>query len=235
MANAREIQNSLLPTAPLEEDGVAIAGRVESSDQTGGDFFDHGRLPDGRFGMILGDATGHGLPAAIFVATARAYVRALTRHWNEVSPALEESNDRLVEDASCGLFMVLFLAWFDRDLRRLHVGTAGHPGWLLRTSADHYEMIEATGIPLGIETHRFPSREIDEIDPGTQLLLASDGAWEVRNERGEMLGIEGLVDHASTLRHLPVVEQVDALFDFVHEFSGGRSLDDDCTILIARF
>ena len=235
MASAREIQNSLLPTGPLSVGGVTIAGRVESSEETGGDFFDYSELVDGRVGVVLGDATGHGLPAAIFVATARAYVRALARHWNEISPALEESNERLVEDASSGLFMVLFLAWFHPTRQELHLGTAGHPGFLLRAGAERYEMLESSGIPLGIEPHDYPSRVLEDIAPGSQLLLASDGAWEVRNPDGEMLGMDGLIDEARAVSHLPVVEQVDALFAFVHRFAGDRKLDDDCTIVIARF
>lgn len=235
MASAREIQNSLLPTGPLSVGGVTIAGRVESSEETGGDFFDYSELVDGRVGVVLGDATGHGLPAAIFVATARAYVRALARHWNEISPALEESNERLVEDASSGLFMVLFLAWFHPTRQELHLGTAGHPGFLLRAGAERYEMLESSGIPLGIEPHDYPSRVLEGIAPGSQLLLASDGAWEVRNPDGEMLGMDGLIDEARAVSHLPVVEQVDALFAFVHRFAGDRKLDDDCTIVIARF
>lgn len=235
MASAREIQNSLLPTGPLSADGVTVAGRVESSEETGGDFFDYSTLVDGRVGMVLGDATGHGLPAAIFVATARAYVRALVRHWDDISPALEESNERLVEDASCGLFMVLFIALFNPTRRELHLGTAGHPGFLLRAGAERYEMLETSGIPLGIESHDYPSQVLEDIAPGSQLLLASDGTWEVRNPEGEMLGMNGLIEEARAVSHLPVVEQVDALFAFVHRFAGDRKLDDDCTIVIARF
>ena len=235
MASAREIQTSLLPTGPIDVDGVAMAGRVESSDETGGDFFDFGRHVDGKIGVVIGDATGHGLPAAIFVATARAYVRALARHWNEIGPALEESNDRLVEDASSGLFLVLFMAWFDLESRSLHLGTAGHPGWIMRPGADRYEMIEATGIPLGIEAQSFPARVLDDIESGTLLFLASDGAWEVRNPAGDMLGIDGLIAHAATLRSLPPVDQVEQLFSFIHEFAGDRPLEDDCTIVVSRF
>jgi hypothetical protein len=140
----------MLPAEDFVTDRVRIAGRVRPSDETGGDYFDHGLFKDGSVVFGLGDATGHGLPSALFATTARAYVRAMLRREQTLDPAIAEANDLLVDDARGGLFMVLFVAAWSPATETLNVGSAGHPGWLLRHDDDAYRILEAPGVPLGI-------------------------------------------------------------------------------------
>ena len=234
MENARLIQDSLIPITPCNGLGVVVAGRVEPCDETGGDYFDHSAFPDGRTFFTLGDATGHGLPAAILVATARAYVRSAVRRHESMSDTVTEANERLFEDSPPGLFMVMVHACIDGESGDLEIVSAGQPAWVLRKGEEAFTTITASGIPLGIATTTFESRRIDGLGPGDVVLLASDGAWEVRNDRNEMLGIEAVLERARELADLEPMQQVDGLFQFVHDFAGERPLDDDCTIVIAR-
>ena len=234
MENARLIQDSLIPPTPCVGRGVVVAGRVEPCDQTGGDYFDHSTFPDGRTFFTLGDATGHGMPAAILLATARAYVRSAVLRDESMSDTVMEANQRLHEDSPPGLFMVLVHACIDGDSGDLEIVSAGQPAWVLRRGEGAFTTIEATGIPLGISPTTYESRRIEGLGPGDIVLLASDGAWEVRNDRDEMLGIEAFLAHAVALADLEPMEQVDALFRFVRDFAGNRPQDDDCTIVIAR-
>ena len=234
MENARLIQDSLIPVTPCFGLGVVVAGRVEPCDETGGDYFDHSSFPDGRTFFTLGDATGHGLPAAILVATARAYVRSAVRRDESMAETVKEANERLFEDSPPGLFMVMVHACFDGRTGDLEIVSAGQPAWVLRRGEDAYTTIKASGIPLGIASTTFESRRIEGLQTGDVVLLASDGAWEVRNDRNEMLGIEALLERAREIADLDPTEQVERLFEFVHEFAGERPLDDDCSIVIAR-
>lgn len=231
--SARVVQESLLPAEPLIESGVSIAGRVIPSEQTGGDYFDYGELGDGRIAIGLGDATGHGMPSALFVATARAYVRASIMTEPDLSSAIELANHRLCLESSAGLFMVLFAAIFDRAKGRLEVASAGHPGFLLRSGEDRFEEIKAGGIPLGIQPSEYRSIGL-EVGSGDVLFVASDGAWECRNPSGEMLGLERLLEAAVAGRAGSAENQMAKLFEFVHRFADGQPLDDDCTILVVR-
>ena len=150
--SARVVQESLLPADPLDDAGVSIAGRVIPSDQTGGDYFDYGDLGDGRIAIGLGDATGHGMPSALFVATARAYVRASTMTESDLASAIGLANERLCLESSAGLFMVLFAAILDPANGSLEVASAGHPGFLLR-SGERYAKLLQKGVHLSIIFH----------------------------------------------------------------------------------
>lgn len=234
MANAREIQESLVPPTPCRGRGVTVAGRVEACDETGGDYFGHTSFEDGRTFFTLGDATGHGLPAAILLATARAYVRSAVRHDSSMADAIMEANQRLLEDSPAGLFMVLVHACYDGDRGRLELVSAGQPAWVLRRGVEEVETIQASGIPLGISDATYESRFIEDLASGDIVLLASDGAWEVRNPQGDMLGMEAMLAEAKRLSDLEPTMQVEGLFRFIHDFAGERPLDDDCTLVIAR-
>lgn len=234
MANARAIQESLVPVTPCRGRGVTVAGRVEPCDETGGDYFGHTAFEDGRTTFALGDATGHGLPAALLVAIGRAYVRSAVRHADSMADAITEANTRLLEDSPAGLFMVLVHACYDGNSGDLELVSAGQPAWVFRRGDEGFQTIAASGIPLGIAPTTYESRHVDGLAPGDTVLLASDGAWEVRNERGDMLGMEAMLAEAGRLSDLEPMQQVEGLFRFVHEFAGERPLDDDCTIVIAR-
>lgn len=232
VSNARSIQESLTPATPCFGRGISVAGRVEPCDQIGGDYFDHDAFEDGRTFFSLGDATGHGIPAAILIATARAYVRSAMRGPEPAAQAIAEANQRLFEDSPPGLFVVLVHARFDAG--NLEIVSAGHPCWVRRKNDREFRLIEATGIPLGIASSSYEARELEGLEVGDQVLLASDGAWEARNEEGEMLGIEALLDRAADHAHLEPLELVNELFRQVHDFAGNQPLDDDCTIVVAR-
>lgn len=234
--NARRVQEAMLPASDLVTDRVRIAGRVRPSEETGGDYYDHGLLADGTVVFGLGDATGHGLPSALFATTARAYVRASIHQPISLDAAVAESNRLLSQDARNGLFMVLFIAAWDPGTSVLRVGSAGHPGWLLRHDDDAYRILEAPGVPLGVLAEAtFQSHEVEGVRRGDLVLIASDGAWEARDPAGNQLGTEALLAEAVRLRALPPDEQVRRLFAFVEAFAGDRPLDDDCTVVIARF
>ena len=232
--NARLIQESLVPETPCSGRRIVVAGRVEPCDEVGGDYFDHDAFDDGRTLFSLGDATGHGLPAAILIATARAYVRSAMRSQAPAAEAMTEANQRLFEDSPAGLFVVLVHARFDGVQGDLEIVSAGHPCWIRRRDDPAYRVIDATGIPLGIASNRYESRLVEGLEPGDLVLFASDGAWEVRNDDGEMLGIDALLARAGEISHLDPLEQVNKLFRQIHDFAGDRPLDDDCTIVIAR-
>ena len=176
-----------------------------------------------------------GFPPPCSSRPPRAYVRASIFNVPDLASAIALANERLTDESSAGLFMVLFSAIVDTSEGTLEVASAGHPGYLLRSDDSEFQEIEAAGIPLGIQSTTYRSTKHEGLASGDVLFLASDGAWECRNPAGELLGLERLLAEAVRQRDRSAEEQVAAMFDFVSDWASGRPLDDDCTIVVLRF
>jgi sigma-B regulation protein RsbU (phosphoserine phosphatase) len=235
---AHEVQNALLPQEKFNGEGIIIAGRSHSSDQIGGDFFDvvsGAKLKQGRTGIILGDVTGHGVPAALLAATARAYLRGALLEGVDLHSAVTATNMRIHEDAGDTRFIVLLGAFFDASSHELEVVAAGHPGFLLRKNASEFETIVAQGIPLGIDSKaEFTQLRFDSIGDGDLFLIASDGIWEARNSEDEEFGIERLLNTVCEHRDLDPEQILGHIFDGISEWHDSSGLKDDCTVVIAK-
>lgn len=235
---AHEVQNALLPQEKFKGESIIVAGRSLSSEQIGGDFFDvvsGAKLGQGRTGMILGDVSGHGVPAALLAATARAYVRGALLEGVDLHSAITATNLRIHEDAGDTRFIVVLGAFFDASAHTLEVVAAGHPSYLLRNNASEFETINAQGIPLGIDSDvEFPQLRFDSIGNGDLFLIASDGIWESRNSNDEEFGIERLLNIVCEHRNDDLEQIIDQIFDQISAWHESSDPKDDCTIVIAK-
>jgi PAS domain S-box-containing protein len=128
---AREIQQGLLPKAPPTLPGFAIAGATHPTQETGGDYYDFIPMSDGRWGIAVGDASGHGIGAALLISETRAYLRALALTLTDPCEILRVANGRLADDIGADHFVTLFLARLDPRTRSLVYSNAGHwPGYV---------------------------------------------------------------------------------------------------------
>ena len=238
LAAAHVVQDALLPRETYEGPSIVVSGRSQSSDQIGGDFFDvlHcAEQGEGRTAVLLGDVSGHGVPAALLSATARAYLRGSLLQGAGLDSAITMANTRIKEDTAEARFIVFIGAIFDANQHRLDVTAAGHPGFLLRSSSASFETINAKGIPLGIELESvFETTVFDSIADGDLLMLASDGAWETRNSAEEEFGIERVLKIVVDHRDQTPDQILGMLFNAIAQWHGPGSLEDDCTIVIAK-
>jgi len=194
---AHLIQNTLIPQKLPELPGWQFSGYYQPAREVGGDYYDFIQLPDGRLGVVIGDATDKGVPAALVMATARSLLRTAAREMERPARVLERANALLHSHIPANMFVTCLYAIIAPDSGRFIFANAGHNLPYLGRNGS-IQKLHATGLPLGI----FDGSTYDEVEadllPGDCLFLYSDGLVEAHNSQGEMLGFEGLARILST-------------------------------------
>jgi serine phosphatase RsbU (regulator of sigma subunit) len=184
---ARLIQEQFLPTGVPEVPGWRIGAYYRPAREVGGDFYDFIDLPDGRIGVVIGDVTDKGVPAALVMATTQGLLREIAHQAIEPADVLARVNERLVGDIPPNMFVTCQYAAFDPSTGLLTVANAGHNLPYLRGPREVTD-VYVTGMPLGLMTGSVYD-QIDVMVPeGSCLLLHSDGLAEARNTDGELFG-----------------------------------------------
>ena len=189
LQTARRIQESLLPKEIPALDGWQIAARYQPAREVGGDFYDFMLLADGRLGVVLGDVTDKGIPAALVMATTRSMLRAAAQPHVTPGEVLAQVNDLLCRDLPSGMFVTCFYAILDPATGAVTYANAGQdPPFLRRCDSDVGELY-ATGMPLGL----MPGMRYDvcegTVARGESLLFFSDGLVEAHNRSRDMFGL----------------------------------------------
>ena len=233
---ARDIQRRLLPRSDPEVPGFDIHGLSLACDEVSGDYFDYVPMGGGRVGLVVGDVAGHGIGAALIMATARALLRAFLRPGADPAAAVGELNDSLGGDMEGGRFMTLFLGALDVPRRRLSCIRAGHnPALLFRRGSDAFEELEGPGVALGfMKGYGYGESAPVEIGPGDVLFLFTDGIVETRGLDGEQFGTDRAAEIILRNRDRSSSEICEALLEAVDAFRGDGPLMDDLTMIVAR-
>jgi serine phosphatase RsbU (regulator of sigma subunit) len=231
---ARDIQQALLPKDSPRLDSWKISHRYLPAREVGGDFYDFLELPGGRLGLVVGDATGHGMPAALVMATARSMLRAVAQASDSPGEVLRRTNDPLVVDIPPNMFVTCFYGILDPSSGRLLYANAGHDPPYLRRGGGDAEELRARGMPLGL----MPGMSYEEkeilLEPGNSALLYSDGLVEAHDAGGEMFGFPRLralvAEHGDEEKSL-----VDSLLEELYSFTEeGWEQEDDITLLMLQ-
>jgi serine phosphatase RsbU (regulator of sigma subunit) len=231
---ARRIQHALLPKEVPELEGWQIDPFYQPAREVGGDFYDFLELEDGRLGVVVGDATGHGIPAALVMATTRSMLRAVAQDPN-YSPGevLRRANDPLVIDIPSNMFVTCFYAILDPTSGSLTYANAGHDLPYLRRRDGECEELRARGMPLGLMPGMSYEQKEIELDAGEAALFYSDGLVEAHDSKGEMFGFPRL--RALVAEHGEAISLGDSLMEELYSFVGeGWEQEDDITLLTLR-
>ncbi len=236
MELARDIQAGLLPQDPPGLDGFDLAGWSRPSEYAGGDFFDIFPWGDGRVGLMLGDAVGHGVGPALLAAETRALVRALALRESRPAVVLCDTNRLLAADVEEGRFVTLALVVADAAEGTVSYASAGQGPMVWMRADGRHEQFSATGLPLGI----LPDTPIEAgepiaLAPGDAFLLISDGIFECETTGSEDLGMDRVL--ANVREHLggSAESVIRALEDLTESVSpGGRFRDDRTVVVIKR-
>jgi phosphoserine phosphatase RsbU/P len=233
---ARRAQEKLIPKSAPPVKGLKAVGWTLPASATGGDCFDLWRLPDGRLGALLADASGHGLAPAMIVGQARSLIRAMSDLQPDPQTVLDRVNARLCDDLEHNQFVTAFLGFLSPD-GLLHLSSAGQAPVLVRKRASEPLIaIDAPIPPLGIVPQwNDPSPAPITIEPGGSLMLVSDGVFEAVNAAGERFGIERVTEVLDRCKHDPPGEVLARLREAVRQWQGGREpLDDETIVVIQR-
>jgi predicted ester cyclase len=227
---ARRIQQELLPENVPELDGWRIATYYEPAREVGGDFYDFLELEDGRLGLVVGDATGHGMPAALVMATTRGMLRAVVQSLVSPGEALARVNEALAAEIPPSTFVTCLYGILDPESGRFSYANAGH-NLPCRRHYDQADELRARGMPLGLMPGTGYEEKEAVLEVGDSVLFYSDGLVEAHDPEGEMFGfprLRGLVaEHAADEGSL-----VDFLMDELRSFTGDRwEQEDDITLM----
>jgi serine phosphatase RsbU (regulator of sigma subunit)/ketosteroid isomerase-like protein len=230
---ARSIQQASLPKEVPQLEGWRITPIYQPAREVGGDFYDFLELDDGRLGIVVGDATGHGVPAALVMASARSMLRAVAQASNSPGDALRRVNDPLATEIPPNMFVTCFYCILDPKSGSLSYANAGHDlPYVWHGGA--CEELRARGMPLGLMPGMHYEQKEIVLQKGESALLYTDGLVEAHNPQREMFGfprLQTLVsEHAEEERSLE-----EALLEELYSFVGeGWEQEDDITLLTLR-
>jgi serine phosphatase RsbU (regulator of sigma subunit) len=204
----------------------------------GGDCFDFIPFSVGgreRLGVLVADASGHGIAAALLVAQTRAYLRALAMTYAGVGDLLTLTNRRLTADLVTDHFVSLFLAQLDPRTRSLVYANAGHcPGYVLDRQGEVKTVLAGTGGLVGIDqASEFSAGPPIKLEAGELVFLYTDGIVEAMSRDGRLFGLERTLNLIRGHRHKTPDAIVDKLFGAVSAFSEG-DIQDDLTAVILK-
>ncbi len=235
---ARTVQQSLLPRTPPDIKGLDVAATSIYCDETGGDFYDFIRLHrhgTESLGIAVGDVSGHGVSAALLMATARAFLRCRVGQPGELSEMMTEINRLLCQDTEVTCqFMTLFYVEIIPSAKQLRWIRAGHdPAFLYDPAADSFMELMGKGIPLGVDgDFLYHENSLAQPALGRILVIGTDGIWEARNPDGEMFGKARLKELIRQYAGSPAEEMVAAITLSVRQFQKTVAQEDDITLVV---
>ncbi|NLB65854.1 MAG: SpoIIE family protein phosphatase [Lentisphaerae bacterium] len=238
----RDIQMGLIPkTFPPFPDrtDLDLHAALEPAREVGGDFYDFFLLDPHRIVLAIGDVSGKGVPAALFMAVTRSFLRSAFRTETDPAAALARINHDLIEGNDSCMFVTLFCAILDLATGELRYANAGHnPPAILRPDRPDrpLEWITTPRGPIAgvVPGARYPLGTCT-LPPGATLVLYTDGVTEAMDPRGNLYGETRLATHlaqqppAATCR-----DNTDALLRSIHQFADGAEQSDDITLLLIR-
>ncbi len=235
---AREIQQSFLPTdfEPLGAAGPEVFARVQPAREVSGDLYDFFPLPDRRLAFFLGDVSGKGMPAALFMIAVRTLIRHLAPASSGPAELLSRLNAALCADNPTNLYVTLAHGVYDPADGGVVLALGGHPAPLLRRADGRIETVAAKpGLMIGCAPIEpvYTDKELT-LAPGETLILYTDGYTEAFAPDRRMFGLEGLCEVLGGARtSLPLQECAEETAAAVAQFTGGE-LQDDQTLLLLR-
>ena len=232
---ARATQQALLPKHPPRVLGFDAAGWNCAASVTGGDCWDLWPMRDGRLGIFLADASGHGIGPALVVSQARTLARAMSDTEPDPHALLERVNNRLVEDLEWGRFVTAFLGFLGPD-GLLRWSSAGHGPTLFRPDDDApLAALEPPVQPLGVLANWMEDAPAPvRLRPGGLLAVVSDGIFEAVNPAGEFFGVARMRRALDACRGASSGEVIEFLRAAVEGWQGAQSPLDDQTIVVVQ-
>lgn len=229
---AELIQRSLLPKKAPKINGYDIAGKSIPTDVVGGDLYDFIEFDDGTFGVAIGDASGHGLPAALLVRDVVTGLRMGVEKEMKLTRALEKLNRVIHRSTLSTSFISLFYGEIEAN-GMLVYSNAGHPAPLL-VSGYNIQTLETGGFVLGPMPEVKLKRGFAFLDPGSVLILYSDGLIERLNRHGVPFEIERLTKTVLEYQHLSAEELTNLIIETAYNFGDRSSWKDDVTVVIIK-
>jgi len=236
---AREIQMGILPAnlrAATKGTNLEVHALIEPARQVGGDLYEVLRTGDCRLVVALGDVSGKGIPASLFMAVAVTILRTLARRIEDPAEILRLLNDELAEQNPRGMFVTIQCLVFDLAKHQVTCAGAGHHQLALLSPGKPPRLaFPSSGRPAGLMPFNPIESESMPLERGDTFVLFSDGVSEAMNAKDEFFGEERLLAHLAGQADATTKDIVRTTLEAVRAFAAGAPQSDDITILAARY
>ena len=227
---ATRIQASTLPTENITTDAYIVNGYSHPAKDVGGDFFDYYELNDDEVVIVIGDASGKGVPAAILAMITQVIVKQLITTESNPSKVLYSLNNQLCEKNSESMFLTLWLGVYNKTTGKLTFSNAGHNPPLINEDGKFRYLNIDSGIVLGImEDFDYINEEITLTD---EIVVYTDGITDANNEENEMYGEDRLLNFFNEFKSDN--DPIRPLLSDIHNFTKGAEQFDDMTLLYLK-
>jgi sigma-B regulation protein RsbU (phosphoserine phosphatase) len=237
---AKEVQQNLLPKSNLKFNGFDIAGKSVYCDETGGDYYDFIIIDDAaeqKICVAIGDVSGHGISSALLMATVRSSLRQRASLPGSIANIISDVNRQLVEDVEdSGQFMTMFFLALNTESKQIEWVRAGHdPAIIYDPGTDSFNELGGSGIALGVDSGWiYEGNKKTDLSKDQIIFLSTDGVWEVRNKKGEMLGKEPILNAIRQNSSSDAGQIIDVIFDILDKFIGKAKIEDDITSVVIK-
>ncbi len=232
-----DIQRSLLPKTIPHIPGLDLAAHYQTSQWAGGDYYDFFPLPDGRWGILIADVSGHGTPAAVMMAITHSIAHAVPGPPDPPANMLNHVNRQLATlyTERNEAFVTAFYGTYDPARRELTYASAGHnPPRLKRCEDGSIISLDSVGnLPLGVFADQEYEQSTQVLRPGDQIIFYTDGITEATNPQGAMFGLSQL-DQVLENCHLSANGLIEEVLAALEQFTAGEPPADDRTLLVAK-
>ena len=232
---ASDIQRSFLPETTPQIEGIELSASNVSALEVGGDFYDFIPITKNKWGLLIADVSGKGIPAALFMALSRTMIHASTMGNSTVANSMEQANKLIFADTKSGAFVTLFYGIIDSKQKTFRYVNAGHnPPILLKEASNEIVLLKARGIALGaVEDIKLQEAEI-KLTPGDEVILYTDGVTEAINQKKEQFSQERLIKVIKDNRNLSAQDLMEKIQNEVKLFVDNQPQFDDVTLMILK-
>ena len=233
---AREVQERLFPQEYPPIEGIDYAGACRPALGVGGDYYDFIRISDSELGLAIGDVSGKGIPAALLMATLRAYVRGQTiRGESDLAAMMATLNELVYESSAPNRYATFFYGHYDAATRQLHYVNGGHnPPMIFRQADAEVVRLGAGGPVIGLMQGFGYQQACAALAPGDVLVAFTDGISEAMNALDEEWGEERLIEAVRPNTTLDARELIDTVMQAADAFVAGAPQHDDMTMVVVR-
>ena len=232
---ARQIQFSIVPDTLPEHPGLEFGRLMLPARMVGGDFYDFIPLEGNELGVVVGDISDKGMPAALFMALTYSFVRAEVLHTGSASQALQKVNYHLMNLETSGMFVTVLLGILDCDTGEFRYVRAGHPPPLvLDGQGRRVEWGSGLGQALGVFDQPQLDKQRFTLPPDGLALFYSDGLTEAADAQGRDFGVAGALAVLQAHRQAPAQQICERLWAAIKDFSASLSQQDDVTLVVIK-
>ena len=233
---AKQIQLSALPTNFPDEDDYKIFAQMIAAKEVGGDFYDFYKINDSTVAVLAADVSGKGIPAAMFMMTAKTIIKDLAESGMAVNEIFTKANEKLCENNESGMFVTAWMGILDLHTGNMQFANAGHNPPLLKRAGGSFEYLKTRAgfVLAGMEGIRYRAGELT-LAPGDRLFLYTDGVTEATNMESMLYGEDRLIDFMNLNATEDSVSLLPALKANIDEFVGEAPQFDDITMLMLDY